>query len=119
MSPTPPASRRSVKPRKQRNWRAHAPLHARTRLLAVHLAKTLRAKYRRRALPVRVGDRVKVIRGQFKAAEGRVERVDKRRLKVFVTKVEHFKKDGSRVFYPLEPSNLLLLDLAAPDRRRL
>lgn len=116
---TPPQSQRSIKPRKQRNWREHAPLHMRTRLLAAHLAKDLRAQYKRRALPVRVGDRVKILRGQFKAAEGRIERVDKRRLKVFVAKAEQFKKDGSKVLYPLEPSNLLIVQLAAEDKRRL
>ena len=53
----------SVKPRKQRKYNYNAPLHLRGSQLHVHLSKELRQKHGVRALRVRVGDTVKVLRG--------------------------------------------------------
>ncbi len=109
----------STQPRKQRKYRYSAPLHIKATFLTAHLVKELRVKYGIRSLRVRTGDKVRVLRGQFKGTEGKVERVDVKRTVVFVTKVEQIKKDGAtKVPYPLNPSNLLIVEFDNSDKRR-
>ncbi len=109
----------SKKPNKQRKYRFNAPLHLRGAFLNVHLSKELREKYGIRALRVRTGDKVRIMRGQFKKLEGKVEEVDMKKLKVYIAKTEHVKRDGSKARYPIQPSNLLLVELNADDKERM
>lgn len=109
----------SKKPNKQRKYRFNAPLHIRGSFLNVHLSKELRTKYATRALRVRVGDKVRIMRGQFKTQEGKVEEVNVKKLKVYISKIEHIKRDGSKARYPIQPSNLLLVELNTDDKERL
>jgi len=109
----------SKKPNKQRKYRFNAPLNIRGAFLNVHLSKELRAKYGIRALRVRTGDKVRIMRGQFKKQEGKVEEVDMKKLKVYLSKIEHVKRDGSKARYPIQPSNLLLVELNVDDKKRL
>ena len=74
----------SRQPRKQRKRRANAPLHVRGSFLNAPLIKDLRAKHGARTLRVRVGDKVRVQRGQFKGRTGSVERVNPKEMKVFI-----------------------------------
>ncbi|MEK6950997.1 MAG: 50S ribosomal protein L24 [Nanoarchaeota archaeon] len=108
----------SGQPRRQHKSHALAPLHQRQKFLHVHLAAELRKKYRRRALQVRVGDKVKVLRGQFAKKEGAVERVSLRWEQVYVTGMEQVKRDGTKRLYPLHPSNLLITTLKLDDKYR-
>src|SRR3989344_7301488 len=108
----------SVKVRKQRKYVHAAPLHIKQHLLGAHLAKELRTKYKRRTINVRTGDTVKVVRGQFRAKTGKIERVLLRKGYVHVAGVEIAKRDGSKVPYPVHPSNLLITDLDLKDKRR-
>jgi large subunit ribosomal protein L24 len=108
----------SKKPNKQRKYAYNAPFHLRGDLLNVHLSKELRTKYSIRAIRVRVGDKVKIMRGQFKALEGKVEEVSLKNLRVYIAKAEHVKRDGTKARYPIHPSNLLLVELNTDDKRR-
>jgi len=108
----------SVQPRKQRKYIHNAPLHLKGKQLHAHLSKPLREKHGVRALRVRVGDRVKVLRGTFKGKEGKVERVDVTNGRIHVAKVELPKKQGGAAKYPLRPSNCMLVELVS-DKRRL
>jgi len=109
----------SKKPNKQRKYRFNAPLHIRGDFLNAHLSKELRQKYNIRALRVRVGDKVRIMRGQFKKQEGKIEEVNLKKLKVYISKVEHIKRDGTKARYPIQPSNLLLVELNTDDKLRL
>ena len=109
----------SKKPNKQRKYRFNAPLHIRGSLLNAHLSKELRTKYSIRSLRVRTGDKVRIMRGQFKKQEGTVEEVDMKNLRVYISKIEHVKRDGSKARYPIQPSNLLLVELNTDDKLRL
>ncbi len=109
---------KSVQPRKQKKFRANAPHHIKGKLIASHLSKTLREKHGKRSFRLRKGDKVKVMRGQFKGKTGKVERVDVKNEKVFVASVETMKKDGSKSFYPLHPSNLMITELDLSDKKR-
>lgn len=110
---------KSIKPNKQRKFRFKAPLHIKGNLLNSHLSKELREKYKIRSLRVRTGDKVRILRGQFKKTEGKVEEVSVKTLKVYVSKIEHTKKDGSKARYPINPSNLMIVDLNLDDKRRI
>ena len=109
----------SEQPRKQRAYVRNAPLHIRNESVVAHLSKELRAKHKRRAIRVKVGDKVKVMRGSFKNKAGKVERIDVKNKKVYVTGVEFAKRDGSKAQYPVHPSNLLVQELDLADKRRL
>ena len=114
-----PNWKKSTQPRKQRKWRANAPLHAKQKLLNVHLAKELRTKYHKRSVTIRNGDTVKVMRGQYKGKTGKIDQVDIKRTKVIITGIEQSKKDGTKSFVPFEPSNILITELNLTDKKRV
>lgn len=109
----------SVKPSKQRKYVRNAPVHVRSTLLGSNLSKTLRQKLKTRSLRVRKGDKVKVMRGQHKGKMGTVDRVDTKRMKVFITGIEFTKKDGSKSLYPVHPSKIMIQEIEGTDKRRL
>ncbi len=109
---------RSKQPRKQRKYRHNAPLHIKKKFLSVNFTKELREKYNKRNLTVIKGDKVKIMRGQFKGKEGIVEKVDVRNIKILVQGAEMIKKDGSKVNYPISPSNLMITELKLDDEKR-
>lgn len=108
----------STKPKKQRLYVRNAPVHVLNNFIGSHLSKDLREILGKRSISVRKGDKVKVMRGQFKGKTGTVERVEPKAQKVYVTGVELSKKDGSKAFYPVKPSNLVVMELEGKDKRR-
>ncbi len=108
----------SKSPRKQRNYRTNAPLHVKQRFLNVHLSKELREKYGTRKIRVRKGDKVKIMRGQFAKKTGKVDRVSIIYEKVYVEGIEIQKKDGSKAYYPMNASNLMITELNLDDKKR-
>lgn len=109
----------SVQPRKQRKYRYNAPLHIKDTFLSAHLSKELIKKYGRRSMPVIKGDKVKVVRGQFKGKEGKVERTDHRKSLVYVANLEMGKADGSKRPVSCDPSNLVITTLELKDKKRV
>lgn len=87
--------------------------------MSVHLSKELRAKHHKRNITVRKEDTVKVLRGQFKGKTGKVERVDLKKTKLYITGIEVSKKDGTKSFFPFEPSNLMIIELNLEDKKRV
>ena len=110
--------RASIKPRKQHTYVRNAPRHMLGDFVASHLSKDLREKHKIRSLRLRVGDKVKILRGSFKNKTGKVERMNVQRRKVYITGIELTKRDGSKALVPLNPSNLLIQELTS-DKRRL
>ena len=108
----------SKQPRKQRKYRYNAPLHIRQKFMSSHLSKELRKKYKTRSLGLRKGDKVKVMRGQFKNHVGAVDRIDLKKTEVYVGGIEITKKDGSKTTHPIDPSNLLITELNLDDKLR-
>ena len=107
----------SKQPRKQRKYRYNAPLHVRRKFMSAHLSKELRERLGRRSLEVRRGDKVQVMRGQFRGVVGTVERVSLKRLKVYVDRIRRKKADGKEVMIPIDPSNLMIVEMAEDSRR--
>jgi len=109
---------RSKKPSKQRKYRINAPLHIKRRFLNAHLSKELRQKYKRRSFPVRKGDTVKVVVGDLKKKIGKISKVNLRKSVVYIEGVERMKKDGTKVFPGINPSNLVVQELNLDDKFR-
>ena len=109
----------SKQPRKQRKYLARAPLNIKHKFLGAHLSKELRAKYKIRRLPVRKEDEVIIKRGQFKNLRGRIERVLLRRTRIYVSGAQINKKDGSKAYYPVHPSNVIITNLNLNDKERI
>ena len=108
----------SKQPRKQRKYRINAPLNIKRKFLSVHLSKELIKKFSTRNIPIRKDDKVKITRGQFKGKTGKIIKVLIKKSRVFVENVQLIKNDGAKVYYPVEPSNLTILELNLTDKRR-
>lgn len=113
------AKQKSKQPRKQRKKLYQAPLHRRWKLVSAPLSKSLREKYGTRSLPIRKGDRVEVMRGDFKGHQGEVVKVDMKRLKIHVDGATMTKSDRTEVYYPIHPSNLRIVKLSLEDKERV
>jgi large subunit ribosomal protein L24 len=89
-------------------------------LLHVHISKTLkqRMKAKKRSLLVKKGDKVKVMRGGFKGKEGKVAKVNYTRAVVFVEGLTQKGMRGKENMVPLQPSNLLLMDVDMTKERK-
>ena len=103
--------RLTKQPRKKRLSLYNAPLHLRQKLVSAHLSKDLRAKEKKRSLPVRKGDKARVMRGRFKKREGKIVRVDLGRLCVFIEGVFQKKQGGKEILAPIQPSNVMIIEL--------
>lgn len=108
----------SKQPRKQRKFRFNAPLHVRHKLMSVNLSEELREKYGRRSIPVKSGDTVQVMRGDFKDHEGKVEKVDLKNYRLMIEGVSVQKPDGNQVYHPIHPSNLMIVEMDLDDEER-
>ena len=108
----------STQPRKQRKYRYNAPLHVQQKFMHAHLSSDLRKKYGTRNVQLRSGDKVLVLRGQYKKKEGKVTRISLKRGQVFVEGIEQIKKEGSKIPIPLKVSNLMIVSLDLQDKKR-
>ncbi len=108
----------SKQPRKQRKLIYKAPLHIRHKLMSVKLSGELREQYKRRSLPVKKGDTIKVMRGDFKDHEGKIEKVDLKNYRVMIEGMSVQKPDGNKVYHSVHPSNIMILELDLEDDER-
>jgi len=109
---------KSKKPKKQRKYRYNAPLNIKRKFLSVHLSKDLIKKYNIRNIQVRKGDKVKLLRGSFRKKEGKITKVLMKKSKVYVENIQRTKIDGTKINYPLNPSNLMIIELDLTDKKR-
>ncbi|MBR9682969.1 50S ribosomal protein L24 [Candidatus Woesearchaeota archaeon] len=113
-----PTWNKSTQPRKQRKYRYGAPLHLKKNFMHSHLSPELRKKHQLRNIQLRTGDRVKILRGTHKKQEGKVETVNIKKERVFITGIEKIKKDGTKLLVPFNPSNLMIVALNLEDKKR-
>ena len=109
----------SKQPRKQRKYRAKAPLHVKKKFVGVNLSKELREKYGKRNIAVRKGDVVKIMRGKFKGKQGKITEVKLKISKVVIEGIQVKKQDGSKANVRLQPSNLQIIELNLEDRKQM
>ncbi len=108
----------SKQPRKQRKYRANAPLHIRRKLMSANLSKTLKQRYEKKNFPLRKGDKVKIMKGEFKKKTGKIELVDLKRLRATIEGLNRTKKDGTKIKVYFSPSNLQIQELDLEDKKR-
>ncbi|MCL5009374.1 MAG: 50S ribosomal protein L24 [Candidatus Parvarchaeota archaeon] len=108
----------SSSPRKQRKYRANAPLNLKRRMLSVHLSKELRQKYKTRNVSVKKGDTVMIMRGKFKGQEGKIDKVYTRQEKVTVEGIKAVTKKGNKVPFKIRSSALMIKELNLADTKR-
>jgi large subunit ribosomal protein L24 len=98
----------------------NAKLHQKTKKMHVHLSKELRGKLKRkrRAVLVREGDKVRVMRGPGKGTTAKVSRVSHLNMKVYLEGVTVRTAKGREIMKPLQPSNLLLIELEQTKERK-
>ena len=109
----------SKQPRKQRKYLANAPLHIRKKFISANLSKDLRKNHKKRSIPLRKGDVVKIMRGKFKGKQGKITEISLKNLKIIVDGIQTKKQDGSKVNVKLQPSNLQIIELNTEDKKRL
>lgn len=108
----------TINPGKQRKAVYEADLRLQGSNMAAHLSKDLRTKYAVRSIPVRVGDTVKVMRGDYVGKTGNVNQVDRKRNKVYIQGVMRKKTDGKEAFLAFRPSNIMITAVDAKDKKR-
>ncbi len=108
----------SSKPSKQRKALYNAPLHKLHKLMNAPLSRDLRDKYGVKRLPVRTGDVVRILRGDWKGHEGKVTRVDLKRNRIYIEGVQIKKADGTPIYYPIHPSKVMIIKLDLSDKWR-
>lgn len=82
------------------------------------LSPDLREKHGRRSVRPRVGDTVKIVRGEFKDIEGKITNVDSREGIVNVEGVTREKLKGGTSPVPIHSSNLVVTALILDDKKR-
>ncbi len=105
--------------RKQRKYRANAPLHKKSKMISSHLSKELRKKYGKRSFPIRKGDEVKILRGEFKKKIGKISEINVKKQSVAIEGIQRKKKDGTKVNVYFDSSNLLVQSLVLEDKKRI
>ncbi|MFW5846662.1 MAG: 50S ribosomal protein L24 [Nanoarchaeota archaeon] len=108
----------SKQPRKQRKYLANAPLHLRRKFLSANLSKILREKHGKRNIQVRKGDKVKIMRGNFKGKSGKITAIKPKLGRIYIENIQRKKLDGSNVQVPIRPSNMQIIELYLEDKKR-
>src|SRR6266516_175677 len=106
------------KPSKQRKMFFNAPAHRRRRMLAARLSDDLTKNHKVRRLPVRTGDSVRVMRGDFAGLEGKVQRVDYSNGRIFVEGMAREKTAGVASQLPIHVTKVRITNLNLSDKWR-
>ncbi|RLE83007.1 MAG: 50S ribosomal protein L24 [Thermoprotei archaeon] len=110
-----------TQPRKQRYLYFNAPLHRRQKHMTAKLAEPLRRELGIKRIPVRKGDTVIILRGDYAGHEGKVVRADLKKRRIYIEGATRQKADGTTVYVPIHPSKVLItkLDLSDPRRKEI
>ena len=110
----------SVKsPSKQRALLYKTPAHRIRRLIAAPLSSELRSDQGRRSYPVRMGDTVKIVRGDFAGIEGKITKIDTKRHRLFVEGVSRETVAGTSTNVSVHASKVMITKLNLDDKWRV
>ena len=120
---------KSKQPRKQRLARYNAPLHRRRVEMSAPVDNALRLKqeannvFYPRSMPVRVGDRVIIVRGEGRVKSGerrghKIAKIDRRKRKIYLENHTYFKSDGTELQRPIDSSNVVIINPDWTDLKR-
>ncbi len=107
-----------TKPSKQRKRLFQAPNHRRHKHFSAHLSPELRTSHEVRAIPVRSGDTVLIMRGDHRGFEGKVTRIDRKKYRIYVEGLTRETVDGTTIFVPIHPSKVMITRLNLDDKWR-
>jgi large subunit ribosomal protein L24 len=108
----------STKPNVARKAFYNMPMHKASKQVAGHLNEKLQKELGKRAITLRKGDTVKVLRGQFKGKEGKITGVNRKARKLLIEKLTIKKSNGEELQVKIDASNVLVLDIDRTDRKR-
>lgn len=108
----------SSKPSKQRKQLYNAPMHKQRKTLTAPLSDDLANQYGIARIPVRVGDVVKVMRGEFAGHEGKVIAIKLENGRIAVEGLTRKKADGSEVPVWVHASKVMITKLDLGDKSR-
>jgi len=105
-------------PSKQRKEIYRAEGQKLRKLLAAPLSEELRKTQGRRSYPVRKGDTVKIVRGDFAGVEGKVTTVDTHNRRLFVEGVTREMTSGTSTNVSVHTSKVMITKLNLDDKWR-
>lgn len=112
-----PKAAKSNSRRKMRKMHYTANANQIRIMMSSRLSQDLRSAYGFKSFPVHSGDIVVVTTGKFKNKEGKVLTVSRKTRKVTIDGCTNAKASGGSIHYPIDPSNLIIKDLALDEYR--
>jgi large subunit ribosomal protein L24 len=103
------------KPGKSRKMRFSAPHHIKRKYFSAPLSPSLKTQYGTRSMPIIRDDTVQITKGDRRLSEGKVLRVDSKRVKIYIEGVTRTRMDGSTVQLPIQPENVMITQLNLDD----
>ena len=96
----------------------HLPKHQRDKMVGAVLEDSLREQYKRKNIRVVKGDSVRVMRGEYKGVEGKVEKVNTEHATFHIEGIQREKIRGGQVKVPIPSSNVMVISLNLDDNYR-
>lgn len=98
----------SKKPRKQRNALLKVKNHQVSKLFTAPMNEALQEVYGIKRIPVRVGDSVRIVKGEFVGIEGKITSINKKTRKLIIEEATLQKRSGENYFVPISVSNVIV-----------
>lgn len=108
----------STKPSKQRAALYNTHANTRRRILSASLSTELKTSQGRNSYPIRKGDTVKILRGDFAGIEGKITKIDTKRQRLFVEGVSREKVAGTSTNVSVHSSKVMITKLNLDDKWR-
>lgn len=96
----------------------HVPKHQLDKMVGSTLSDNLRQQYGRRSARVIKGDSVRVMRGEYRGVEGKVDRVNVSFGTLIIEGIQHEKVKGGQVKVPIHASNVMITGVKTDDKLR-
>jgi large subunit ribosomal protein L24 len=96
----------------------HIPKHQRDKMVGAVLEDSLRGQYGRKNIRVIKGDSIRVMRGEYKGVEGKVEKVNTKHATLHIEGIQREKIRGGQIKVPIHSSNVMVISLNLDDDYR-
>jgi len=87
-------------------------------MVCSNLSNDLKKQYKKRSTGVIKGDTVKIVRGEYKGVEGKVEKINTEKGKLSIEGVQREKIKGGQVKVQIHASNVRISSLKLDDNYR-
>ena len=109
----------SSKPRKQRKLLYKGNKNIKHKMLGAPLSDKLKEKFRKKTIPVKNGDTVRISRGDFSGIEGKIIEVNVERGRLIIEGVTREKVAGTTTRVPIHASKVVITSLNSSDKWRM